>query len=120
MALSPSSAQAARQHLADQLREIRDDAGLTGRGLAELAGWHGSSKVSKIEHGVRPISAADLRTWCQVCGVPLRFEESLAELRDQADLRSPWRQIRRGLQQIVHPHVECGCEGVHISRHKRA
>jgi hypothetical protein len=45
---SSSSAQQARQALADQLREIRLAAGLTGRALASEAGWHGMSKVSKI------------------------------------------------------------------------
>lgn len=76
---SSSSAQAARQALADQLREIRERAGLTGRVLAATAGWQ-PQKISRIEHGVRPISAADLSLWCQLCGVPAqRLEELLAE-----------------------------------------
>ena len=54
---SSSSAQQARQALADQLRDIRLTAGLTGRDLAARAGWHGGAKVSKIEHGTRPPSA---------------------------------------------------------------
>ena len=37
MPTSPSSS--AQQVLADQLREIREDAGLTGRALAARAGW---------------------------------------------------------------------------------
>lgn len=46
---SSSSARAALEALGQRLREIRIDAGLTGRDLARLAGWH-SSKVSKIEY----------------------------------------------------------------------
>ena len=73
---SSSNAQQARQALADQLRDIRLAAGLTGRELAARAGWHGGSKVSKIEHGIRPPSADDVRTWCRVCAVlPERVEE---------------------------------------------
>jgi transcriptional regulator with XRE-family HTH domain len=56
---SPSSASArqARLAFADQLRDVRVAAGLTGRDLAARAGWHGGSKVSKIEHGSRHTSA---------------------------------------------------------------
>ncbi|MBB5080274.1 helix-turn-helix domain-containing protein [Nonomuraea endophytica] len=100
MASSSSSAQAARQHLADQLREIREDAGLTGRRLAELAGWHGVSKVSKIEHAARPITAEDLRTWCHICGVPAgRTQTLLAELRAAVGMWVSYQQLnRRGLK----------------------
>lgn len=92
-----SSAEAARQRLADQLREIREDAGLTGRKLAELAGRHGVSKVSKIEHARRPISAEDLRTWCRACGVPpSREDELLAELRAVASTWLTYKQLNRG------------------------
>ncbi|MEU7860289.1 Scr1 family TA system antitoxin-like transcriptional regulator [Nonomuraea sp. NPDC049141] len=94
---SSSSVQAARRRLADQLREIRQDAGLTGRRLAELAGWHGVSKVSKIEHAARPITAADLRVWCRVCDVPPeREQELLAELRDVAGMWVTYKQLNRG------------------------
>lgn len=93
---SSSSVQAARQRLADQLREIREGAGLTGRQLAELAGWHGVSKVSKIEHAARPISAEDLRTWCQVCGVSSqRTEDLLAERRAVAGMWVTYKQLHR-------------------------
>ena len=63
---SSASARQARLALADQLRDVRVAAGLTGRDLAARAGWHGGSKVSKIEHGIRPPSSDDVRTWCQV------------------------------------------------------
>lgn len=100
MSSPSSSAQVARQRLAGQLREIREDAGLTGRRLAELAGWHGVSKVSKIEHASRPISPEDLRLWCRTCGVaPGRTEELLAELRAAAGMWVSYQQLnRRGLK----------------------
>ncbi len=62
-------------------------AGLTGRDLAARAGWHDGSRVSKIEHGIRPPSSDDVRMWCQVCGVPReRAEELLAEQRAVAGM----------------------------------
>ncbi|WP_067470038.1 helix-turn-helix domain-containing protein [Actinomadura macra] len=93
-----SSAQAARQRLADQLKEIREDAGLTGRELARRAGWSaGVSKVSRIEHGHRPISAEDLRTWCEACEVsPERAAELLSELRAVANMWATHHQLNRG------------------------
>jgi transcriptional regulator with XRE-family HTH domain len=106
-----SSAQQARQALADQLREVRLAAGLTGSALASRAGWHGVSKVSKIEHGVRPTSSDDVRIWCRVCAVsPERTEELLAEQRAVAGMRVPYQQLNRaGLrkaQESVRPSYE--------------
>jgi transcriptional regulator with XRE-family HTH domain len=45
MPSSSSSVQQAKQALGDRLRELRLSAGLTGRDLGRLAGWH-SSKIS--------------------------------------------------------------------------
>jgi transcriptional regulator with XRE-family HTH domain len=96
---SSSSAQQARQALADQLREIRLEAGMTGAALAAAAGWHGGSKVSKIERGKRPPSIEDVRAWCRVCGVSAeRAEELLDEQRAVAGMWTDYRRLnRRGL-----------------------
>jgi transcriptional regulator with XRE-family HTH domain len=108
---SSSNAQQARQALADQLREIRLAAGRTGRALAAGAGWHGVSKVSKIEHGVRPPSEDDVRTWGRVCGTsPDRVEELLAEQRAMAGMWVSYQRLNRaGLrkaQESVRPRYE--------------
>jgi transcriptional regulator with XRE-family HTH domain len=90
-----SSAQAARQALADQLRDVRERAGLTGRALAAAAGWR-PQKISRIEHGVRPVSAADLMIWYRVCGVPAkRVEELLAERSAVAGMWTTMRRLHR-------------------------
>jgi transcriptional regulator with XRE-family HTH domain len=49
------------------LRELRKDAGLTGRALAAATGQH-YTRVSKIENGVQPPSDQDIRAWCRTCG----------------------------------------------------
>jgi transcriptional regulator with XRE-family HTH domain len=108
---SSSSAQQARQALADQLREIRLSAGLTGRALALQAGWHGVSKVSKIEHGVRPPSVDDVQAWCRACGTPPeRLEELLAEQRAATGMWVSYQRLNRaGLrkaQESVRPRYE--------------
>ncbi|RSM48919.1 hypothetical protein DMB66_45475 [Actinoplanes sp. ATCC 53533] len=54
-----STVHQAREALGNRLRDVRRDAGLTGRGLSALAGWH-SSKVSKIEYGKQSPSVASL------------------------------------------------------------
>jgi transcriptional regulator with XRE-family HTH domain len=67
-----SSVHQAREALGQRLRDVRKDAQLTGRQLAELAGWH-SSKVSFVEldrqavHGqaAREIVAASLRRFAE-------------------------------------------------------
>jgi transcriptional regulator with XRE-family HTH domain len=112
-----SSIQAARQRLADQLREVRQNAGLTGRKLAELAGWHGVSKVSKIEHGVRPISVDDLHAWCRVCGVSAeRTEELLAELRATARMWTSYRRINSAGMRAAQASVRQEYEETYLRR----
>ncbi len=102
---SSSSTQAARQRLADQLREIRLDAGLSGSALAAAAGWHGVSKVSKIEHAVRSPSAEDIQAWCRVCGTGQeRAAELIAELRAVESMWLDWRRAER--TGLLHLHVQ--------------
>jgi len=94
---SSSSARAAREHLADELRELRVSAGISGMRFAELAGWRDSSKASKIERGARPASEADVILWCRICGATeQRQEELLADQRAMARMWVTYRQLNRG------------------------
>jgi transcriptional regulator with XRE-family HTH domain len=95
-----SSAQSARQALADRLRDIRLDAGLSARALATAAGWH-EAKTSKIEHGKQQPSEADLRTWCAVCSASELLPELIAELRSVDSMWLDWRRAERtGLRHL--------------------
>ncbi|MBV9315479.1 MAG: helix-turn-helix transcriptional regulator [Pseudonocardia sp.] len=58
-----TSAQAARERIAAQLKELRQDAEITGRDLALRCGWH-PAKVSRIENGRTPPAPADIKAWC--------------------------------------------------------
>ncbi|BCJ76182.1 transcriptional regulator [Catellatospora sp. IY07-71] len=101
-----SSATQALEVLGTRLREIRVDAGLTGRGLAALAGWH-SSKVSKIEHAKQAPTPDDIKAWCQHCGAPAEAPELIASLRAVEGMFVDWRRMERtGLklaQESVNP-----------------
>ena len=91
---SSSSAQQARQILADQLRDLRRDAGLTAKELAARAGWE-RTKVSKIEHATRPPSAEAIRMWCQVCGAEDQVRDLIAALRTAEGMWVEWQRMER-------------------------
>jgi transcriptional regulator with XRE-family HTH domain len=91
---SSSSAWQARQALGARLGEIRKDAGLTGRALAGLCGWH-ESKVSRIEHAQTAPAADDIRAWCQQCAAPAEIDDLIAFLRTVEGMFVEWQRMER-------------------------
>ncbi len=89
-----SSAWQARQALGARLGELRQDAGLSGRALAALCGWH-ESKVSRIEHARTAPSADDIRSWCEHCGQPAEATDLITFLRTVEDMFVEWRRMER-------------------------
>ncbi|HEV3170820.1 MAG TPA: helix-turn-helix transcriptional regulator [Actinocrinis sp.] len=75
-----TSVQAAREALGNRLRDIRKDARLTGRQLADLCGWH-FTKVSKLEHGTTAPSEGDLELWCLHCRAQAQLPDLVATAR---------------------------------------
>ena len=100
MAVSPySSAQQARQALADRLAELCRDAGLTGADIAERCEWS-RSKSSRIMNARTPPSADDIRAWCHACGADGQTEDLIASLRTAEGMWVGWRRMERaGLKQ---------------------
>ncbi|MFF4578230.1 helix-turn-helix domain-containing protein [Streptomyces sp. NPDC001373] len=100
MAVSASSsAQQARQALADRLAELCRDAGLSGLDLAERCGWS-RSKSSRIMNAKTPPSADDIRAWCTACGAEDQTEDLIASLRTAEGMWVGWRRMERaGLRQ---------------------
>lgn len=100
MAVSPSSsAQQARQALADRLAELCRDAGLSGRDVAGRCGWH-PSKSSRIMNARTPPSADDIRAWCRACGAEDHTADLIASLRTAEGMWVGWRRMERaGLKQ---------------------
>lgn len=93
-------AQHARAILGVRLREIRRDAGLTGRALAALAGWH-YTKISKLEHAATSPSEEDIRIWCQHCNADDQVPDLIASQRNIESMYREWRRrMRSGLRQL--------------------
>lgn len=86
-----SSFQREREALGQRLREIRVDARLTGRALAERARWQ-SSKVSKIESGKQTPSADDLEVWARCCAAASELPSLTSSLKT---MESHYQQHRR-------------------------
>lgn len=92
---SPSSSvQRARKELAARLREVRLDAGLTGRALAAATGWH-ESKTSRIESGKQSPSDSDIRDWCRVCGADEQVADLVEANRVADSMYVEWRRLHR-------------------------
>ncbi|MEU5305884.1 helix-turn-helix transcriptional regulator [Streptomyces noursei] len=91
---SSSSAQEARQNLADRLREICRDAGLEGKQLAAKCGWH-PSKVSRIATAKTAPSADDIAAWCRACGVEDQAQDLIASLKAANGTWVQWGRMER-------------------------
>jgi len=95
-----SAAQRAKEAFGSRLREVRLDAGLTGRQLADLTGFH-FTKVSRVEHGAQSVSDADIRAWCDACGAADQIPGLIAQARAVDSLYREWkRQARSGLRRL--------------------
>jgi transcriptional regulator with XRE-family HTH domain len=81
----------AREALGARLREIRQDAQLTGRALASCCGWH-FTKVSKLEHGTQNPSEDDLQNWCQSCDALDQLPDLIATARTIESMYVEWRR----------------------------
>lgn len=89
-----SSVEAARKALAEKLREIRRDAGLTARQVAAEAGWH-ESKSSRLENAVTIPSEDDIRAWCRICGAETRAADLIAASRSTDSMYVEWKRLQR-------------------------
>jgi transcriptional regulator with XRE-family HTH domain len=107
MSISPSSsAQAARESVARQLRDLRRNAGLTVTELASQCHWH-HAKTSRIENARTPPSPTDIRAWCHATGADDQAEDLIAASQHAESLYREWRQrVRSGLRKLQDSYVE--------------
>ena len=102
---SSSSARQAADALGARLREIRKDAGLSGRALAAATGQH-FTRVSKLEHGVQAPSDRDIRDWCRACGAEEQVPDLVATARSvQSAYLEFRRQARAGMKRVLGAHT---------------
>jgi transcriptional regulator with XRE-family HTH domain len=107
MPISPSSsAQAARENVARQLRDLRRNAGLTVTELASQCGWH-HAKTSRIENARTPPSPTDIRLWCRATDAVDQAPDLIAASQHAESLYREWRQrVRTGLAKLQDSYVE--------------
>jgi transcriptional regulator with XRE-family HTH domain len=107
MSISPSSsAQAAREHVAQRLRDLRRNAGLTITELASRCGWH-HAKTSRIENARTPPSPTDIRLWCRATAAVDQAPDLIAASQHAESLYREWRQrVRTGLAKLQDSYVE--------------
>ncbi|WP_320783848.1 helix-turn-helix transcriptional regulator [Streptomyces sp. CRN 30] len=83
--------QSGRVSLGGRLRELRAEAGHSGKSFAELLGWQ-RSKVSRLELGKQNATREDLSAWAAAAGRP----DVTAELHGRlAGVETRYRSLRR-------------------------
>ncbi|WP_214103874.1 helix-turn-helix domain-containing protein [Acrocarpospora catenulata] len=93
-----SNIRQARETLGLKLREIRLDAGLSGKELAKQAGWQ-ASKVSKIELGKQTPTDSDIRLWVKLADASDKERDLIAELRSLESKYMEWkRRLHAGVK----------------------
>ncbi|UDM05429.1 helix-turn-helix domain-containing protein [Streptomyces longhuiensis] len=80
-----------REALGARLRELRVEAGLDGKSLAELLGWQ-RSKVSRLQNGRQTATDEDVEAWAGAVGVPEQAAELKARLRGLESQQRHWRR----------------------------
>ncbi|MGQ0772831.1 MAG: helix-turn-helix domain-containing protein [Pseudonocardiales bacterium] len=94
-----------RRRMAEALRDLRIDAGLSTTQLAQRLGWS-QSKVSKTERGVTLPPSSDVEAWAVATQAPAELRAELIEIADEAASEFvEWRRFlapgRRRVQQEV-------------------
>lgn len=88
----------ARNALGQRLRELRQQANLSGRKLAESLSWP-PSKISKLENGRQTPTDEDIRSWTSATNSQGEAEALLASLHTLEVQHAEWqRQLRTGLR----------------------
>lgn len=96
-----SPARQAREALGLRLREIRKEAGLTGRALATSIGCH-FTKISRIENGSQAPSENNIKAWCLACNAGDQIPDLVATARAIESMYVEWRrQTRAGMKRLM-------------------
>lgn len=89
-----SNVHEARNALGKRLRELRQQADMSGRRLAESLAWP-PSKVSKLENGRQTPTDDDIREWTTATGSEGETEALLASLHTLEVQHAEWQRILR-------------------------
>ena len=89
-----SNVHEARNALGKRLRELRQQADMSGRQLAEFLSWP-PSKVSKLENGRQTPTDGDIFGWTRATGSEAETEALLASLHTLEVQYAEWQRILR-------------------------
>lgn len=89
--MSSTDYQSGREALGGRLRELRTEAGLQGKELAERLGWQ-RSKVSRLETGKQTATATDLEAWARALDAPDEVADLHSRLRGLESQQRSWRR----------------------------
>src|SRR3954447_15956319 len=102
MSSGTSSVDEARNALGKRLRELRQQAGLSGKALAESSSWVGS-KISKIENGKQTPTDDDIRAWADATSAEEQLDSLLAALHTLELQHAEWqRLLKAGMRSHQH------------------
>ncbi|MET7711020.1 helix-turn-helix transcriptional regulator [Streptomyces sp. NPDC005407] len=97
--------QSARVALGARLRELRTEAGLNGKDMAERLGWQ-RSKVSRLENGKQTATATDLAEWARAAGTPAQAADLESRRRGLESQQRSWRrQLAAGHRSVQDRYV---------------
>lgn len=82
----------ARNALGQRLRELRRQAQLSGKGLAESLSWQ-ASKISKIENGKQTPTDDDIKAWTRATNSERETEALLASLHTLEVQHAEWQRV---------------------------
>jgi len=91
---SASNVNEARNALGKRLRELREQANLTGRQLAESLSWP-PSKISKLENARQTPSDDDIVAWARATGGDRETDALLASLHTLEVQYAEWQRVLR-------------------------
>ena len=92
MSIAITSVDEARSALGKRLRELRQQAGLTGKQLAESLSWP-ASKISKIENGKQTPTDDDIRDWTRTSNAEQQEASLLAALHTLELQHAEWNRL---------------------------
>jgi transcriptional regulator with XRE-family HTH domain len=92
MSSGTSSVDEARKALGKRLRELRTEAKLSGKQLAEYLSWVGS-KVSKIENGKQTPTDDDIRAWTRATNAEDQTSSLLAARHNLELQHAEWQRV---------------------------
>jgi transcriptional regulator with XRE-family HTH domain len=87
-----TSVDEARSALGKRLRELRTEAGMSGKHLAESLSWP-ASKVSKIENGRQALTDEDIHSWTRATNAEQHAVSLLAALHTLELQHAEWNRL---------------------------